>query len=33
MVKDRSDKLIKPESILSFYVDESSGMVGMSMIN
>ncbi|EAS05190.2 CnjB protein (macronuclear) [Tetrahymena thermophila SB210] len=33
LIRDRQDQLVKPETILSFYVHESSGIVGVSMIS
>ncbi|KAL4465698.1 hypothetical protein ABPG72_012380 [Tetrahymena utriculariae] len=33
LIRDRQDLLVKPETILSFYVHESSGIVGVSMIS
>lgn len=33
MIRDRQEKLVKPETILSCFVNELTGMVGVSMIN
>ncbi|KAL4426649.1 hypothetical protein ABPG74_018727 [Tetrahymena malaccensis] len=33
LIRDRQDQLVQPETILSFYVHENSGAVGVSMIS